>query len=80
MSAAPSHSGHKADPERPPVGRRRAAHSVGDESFHLNASRDYFKTNSLERVDLSPVQFGELIQSDLKHWSAIINAVGARIE
>ena len=39
-----------------------------------------FKTNSFERVDLSPTQFGELIQSDLKHWSALIDAVGAKIE
>src|SRR5271166_4695103 len=49
-------------------------------ALDLPASRDYFKTNSLERVDLSPAQFSDLIQSDLKHWSALINAVGARIE
>lgn len=46
----------------------------------LPQSRDFFKTNSFERVDLSPEQFGGLIQSDLKHWSALIKAIGARIE
>jgi tripartite-type tricarboxylate transporter receptor subunit TctC len=46
----------------------------------VQQSRDFFKTNSFERVDLSPEQFGDLIQSDLKHWSALIKAIGARIE
>jgi tripartite-type tricarboxylate transporter receptor subunit TctC len=39
-----------------------------------------FKANSFERVDLSPQDFGKLIQSDLKHWSALIKAVGAKID
>jgi tripartite-type tricarboxylate transporter receptor subunit TctC len=55
-------------------------HADVGSALDLPASRDYFKTNSLERVDLSPTQFGELIQSDLKHWSALIDAVGAKIE
>ena len=32
------------------------------------------------RVGLSPRQFGELIQCDLKHWTTIIDAVGAKVE
>jgi hypothetical protein len=32
------------------------------------------------RVGLSPQQFGELIQGDLKHWTTIIDAVGAKAE
>src|SRR5271166_6040062 len=55
-------------------------HADVGKALDLPASRDYFKTNSLERVDLSPAQFSDLIQSDLRHWSALINAVGARIE
>ena len=43
-------------------------------------TKQFFKTNSFERVDLSPQEFGKLIQSDLKHWSALINAVGAKID
>ena len=46
----------------------------------LPQSREFFKTNSFERVDLSPSKFGELVQSDLEHWSALIKAVGAKIE
>jgi tripartite-type tricarboxylate transporter receptor subunit TctC len=39
-----------------------------------------FSTNSFERVDLSPQDFGKLIQSDLKHWSALIKAAGVKID
>ena len=46
----------------------------------LPQTREFFKTNSFERVTLSPVQFGELIASDLKHWSVIIKVVGAKLE
>jgi tripartite-type tricarboxylate transporter receptor subunit TctC len=46
----------------------------------LPQSRDFFRTHSFERVDLTPAQFADLIRGDLAHWSAIIKAVGARIE
>jgi hypothetical protein len=43
-------------------------------------SREFFRTNSFERVDLTPTQFSQLIQSDLKHWGALIKAVGAKLD
>jgi tripartite-type tricarboxylate transporter receptor subunit TctC len=46
----------------------------------LQETREFFRTQSFERVDLTPKQFEDLIQSDLKHWSALIEAVGAKIE
>jgi tripartite-type tricarboxylate transporter receptor subunit TctC len=46
----------------------------------LPQTREFFKTNAFERVALSPAQFGALIDSDLRHWSALIRAVGARID
>lgn len=46
----------------------------------LPETRDFFEANSLTRVDLPPRQFGELIQSDLKHWTTIINTVGVKTE
>jgi tripartite-type tricarboxylate transporter receptor subunit TctC len=49
-------------------------------ALELSETKQFFKTNSFERVDLSPQDFGKLIQSDLKHWSALINAVGAKID
>jgi tripartite-type tricarboxylate transporter receptor subunit TctC len=49
-------------------------------ALELPETRQFFETNSFERVDLSPQDFGKLIQSDLKHWSALINAVGAKVE
>jgi tripartite-type tricarboxylate transporter receptor subunit TctC len=49
-------------------------------ALDLPETREFFKTNHFDRVDLSPQDFGKLIQSDLAHWSALINAVGAKIE
>ena len=40
----------------------------------------FFSNNSFERVDLSPQDVGKLIQSDLEHWSALIKAVGVKVE
>lgn len=40
----------------------------------------FFRTNSFERVDLSPQDFGKLVESDLRHWSALIKAVGVKID
>jgi tripartite-type tricarboxylate transporter receptor subunit TctC len=43
-------------------------------------SREFFRANSFERVDLSPAQFSQLIQDDLKHWGALVKAVGAKLD
>jgi tripartite-type tricarboxylate transporter receptor subunit TctC len=43
-------------------------------------SREFFRTNSFERVDLSPAHFSQLIQDDLKHWGALVKAVGAKLD
>jgi tripartite-type tricarboxylate transporter receptor subunit TctC len=43
-------------------------------------TRKMFGTNSFERVDLSPQDFGKLIQSDLKHWGDLIRSTGVKIE
>ena len=43
-------------------------------------TKAFFETNSFERVRLSPAQFGELIERDLKHWGDLIKAVGAKVE
>ena len=49
-------------------------------ALELPETKQFFKTNSFERVDLSPQEFDKLIQSDLKHWSALIKSVGAKID
>jgi tripartite-type tricarboxylate transporter receptor subunit TctC len=49
-------------------------------ALELPETKQFFKTNSFERVALSPQDFAKLIQSDLKHWSALINAVGAKVD
>jgi tripartite-type tricarboxylate transporter receptor subunit TctC len=48
--------------------------------LELPQSREFFATNSFERVDLSPAQFAKLIEDDSKHWGALIKAVGAKLD
>jgi tripartite-type tricarboxylate transporter receptor subunit TctC len=55
-------------------------HADVSKALDLPETRQFFKTNSFERVDLSPQDFGKLVQSDLKHWTTLINAVGAKID
>jgi len=55
-------------------------HADVSKALDLPETQAFFKTNSLQRVNLSPQDFGKLIQSDLKHWTALINAVGAKVE
>lgn len=55
-------------------------HADVSKALDLPETRQFFKTNSLERVDLSPQAFAKLIQSDLNHWSALIKAVGVKVE
>ncbi|MGA7489744.1 MAG: tripartite tricarboxylate transporter substrate binding protein [Xanthobacteraceae bacterium] len=55
-------------------------HADVSKALDLPQTREFFKTNSFERVDLSPAQFGALIDSDLAHWTGLIKAVGAKVE
>lgn len=40
----------------------------------------FFEKNSFERVDLSPVQFGQLIEKDSRHWESLIKAIGVKVQ
>jgi tripartite-type tricarboxylate transporter receptor subunit TctC len=55
-------------------------HADVAKALELPETKQLFKDNSFQRVDLSPQQFSALIQSDLKHWTALINAVGAKMD
>jgi tripartite-type tricarboxylate transporter receptor subunit TctC len=46
----------------------------------LPQSREFFRANSFERVDLTPAQFAKLIQDDSQHWETLIKAVGAKLD
>jgi tripartite-type tricarboxylate transporter receptor subunit TctC len=48
--------------------------------LELPQSREFFRVNSFERVDLTPAQFSRLIQDDLAHWGALVKAVGAKLD
>jgi tripartite-type tricarboxylate transporter receptor subunit TctC len=55
-------------------------HADVQKVLDMPQTKEFFATNSFERVDLSPTEFGALIDSDLKHWSRLIQAVGAKVE
>jgi tripartite-type tricarboxylate transporter receptor subunit TctC len=55
-------------------------HADVSKALELPETRQFFKANSFERVDLPPQDFGKLIQNDLQHWGALITAVGAKID
>jgi tripartite-type tricarboxylate transporter receptor subunit TctC len=46
----------------------------------LPQSREFFEANSFERVELTPDQFAQLIQDDLKHWGTLIKAAGVKLD
>jgi tripartite-type tricarboxylate transporter receptor subunit TctC len=43
-------------------------------------TRDFFEKNSFERVNLSPAEFGKLIEKDSKHWESLIKSVGVKVQ
>jgi tripartite-type tricarboxylate transporter receptor subunit TctC len=46
----------------------------------LPQTKEFFQKNSFERVDISPAQFGKLIEDDSRHWERLIKQVGAKLE
>ena len=55
-------------------------HADVSKALDLPETKAFFKTNTLKRVDLSAQDFAKLVQSDLQHWSALINVLGVKIE
>jgi tripartite-type tricarboxylate transporter receptor subunit TctC len=55
-------------------------HADVSKVLDLPQSREFFQANSFERVNLSLAQFGQLIESDSRHWEGLIKAVGAKID
>jgi tripartite-type tricarboxylate transporter receptor subunit TctC len=55
-------------------------HSDVSKVLDLPETREFFRTNSFQRIDLPPQEFKRLIQTDLKHWTGLITAVGAKID
>jgi tripartite-type tricarboxylate transporter receptor subunit TctC len=55
-------------------------HADVGKALDLPQTREFFRVNSFERVDLTPEQFSQLIQDDLTHWGALIKAVGVKLD
>jgi len=58
----------------------RKIHADVTKVLQLPQSREFFQTNSFERVELTPDQFAQLAQDDFKHWGALIKAVGVKLD
>jgi tripartite-type tricarboxylate transporter receptor subunit TctC len=58
----------------------RKIHADVTKVLELPQSREFFQTNSFERVDLTPDQFEQLALDDFKHWGALIKAVGVKLD
>jgi tripartite-type tricarboxylate transporter receptor subunit TctC len=58
----------------------RKIHADVSKVLELPQSREFFQTNSFERVDLTPDQFALLTQNDFQHWGALIKATGVRLD
>jgi len=67
-------------PSKMPPELVRKIHADVGSALELSRSREFFRSNGLERLDLTPEQFAALIQDDLRHWGALINAVGAKLD
>ncbi len=67
-------------PAKMPTELLAKIHADVSKALDLPETKQFFKAHSFERVDLSPHEFDKLVQNDLKHWSALITAVGAKID
>jgi tripartite-type tricarboxylate transporter receptor subunit TctC len=67
-------------PAKMPTELLAKIHADVSKALDLPETKQFFKAHSFERVDLSPQEFGKLVQNDLKHWSALISAVGAKVD
>ncbi len=66
-------------PAKMPADVVKKIHADVSKALDLPQTREFFQKYAFERVDLSPAQFGALIDSDLKHWSALIKSVGVKV-
>src|SRR5262249_11135573 len=55
-------------------------HARGSQALEHSQTTKVLAHNTFERLDLSPQDVGKLVQSDLAHWSALIKALGVKID
>ena len=55
-------------------------HADVSKVLDLPQTKEFFDKNSFERVTLSPPEFAKLVESDSRHWEALIKQVGAKLE
>ena len=67
-------------PGKMPPGLLAKIHADVSKALDHPETTKFFSNNSFERLDLSPQDVGKLIQSDLEHWSALIKALGVKID
>jgi tripartite-type tricarboxylate transporter receptor subunit TctC len=62
-----------------PVELTERIHADISKVLDLPQIRDFFEKNTFERVRLTPKEFAKLVHDDSRHWEALINQVGARV-
>jgi tripartite-type tricarboxylate transporter receptor subunit TctC len=67
-------------PANLPADVQNKIHADVSKALDLPQTKEFFATNSFERVTLSPAQFSKLIEDDSKHWAGLIKSVGAKLE
>ena len=60
------------DPGRIPAGV--------DSVLDANATKEFFRENSLNRVDLSADGMGQLMERDSSHWGMLIKSLGIKLD
>lgn len=67
-------------PANMPADLVKKIHADVTKALDTPQTRDFFEKNSFERVNLSPAEFGKLIDKDSKHWESLIKSVGVKVQ
>ena len=67
-------------PANMPADLVKKIHADVAKALDMPQTRDFFEKNSFERVNLSPAEFGKLIEKDSKHWESLIKSVGVTVQ
>ena len=63
-----------------PVDLVKKIHADVIKALDAPQTREFFEKNSFERVNLSPAEFGKLIEKDSRHWDSLIKSVGVKVQ
>lgn len=53
-------------------------HADVSQVLDMQQTKDFVRTNSFERVNVSPHEVGEMVNAGVVHWSKLINELGIK--